>query len=366
MKRFLALFVVILVTGCITKIKHKEDVIIEKTEFEKLRGWHQDNLNEFWPSFVKSCNKLLVLPETKKLHIGNKYYAGSLRDWHFVCRHVVSAQPHDYRKLLEDYFDVYKVKSSKKDTGLFTGYYEANLNASPKPTKKYKYPIYVMPPDKIKNIPYYTREEIEKGALKKKNLELYWTDDKVELFFMHIQGSGILHLPNKKAVRIGYAGQNGHPYVAIGRALKEMKAVPDNDSSAETIKRWLRHNPEKADYIMNKNPSYIFFREVDAVDGPIGSQGVELTSLRSIAIDKKFIPLGVPMWMETVIPATAYTMEKPVGSMVMAQDTGGAIKGAIRADVFFGHGKKAELLASSMKSKGRYFVLIPKTVNIRD
>ena len=212
-----------------------------------------------------------------------------------------------------------------------------------------------------KVVPYYNREAIEKNRQLLKGHELLWVDDAISLFFLQIQGSGKIQLADNKKLAIGYVDQNGHPYVAIGRELINLGVLTRKNVSLQSIRQWLIKNPKKMNAILNTNPSYVFFEIRDK--GPLGSLGVPLTAERSIAVDRKYIKLGLPVWIDTTLP-TKTSASTSSGSkyqrLMFAQDTGGAITGAVRADVFWGAGKRAKYIAGHMKQKGRLFVLLPK------
>jgi membrane-bound lytic murein transglycosylase A len=212
-------------------------------------------------------------------------------------------------------------------------------------------------------VPYHSRAEIEGGALAGRELELLWVDDAIAKFFLQIQGSGQVRLDDGRVVRVGYATQNGHPYRAIGRDLIEIGALTRDEVSLQTIRAWLQAHPRDAAAIMARNRSYIFFQEhpeLAAADGPLGAQGVPLTAGRSLAVDRRYVPLGVPLWLETSVPAPEGPA--PLRRLMVAQDTGGAIKGVVRGDVFWGGGERAEAVAGRMKSTGRYAVLLPRAL----
>lgn len=207
--------------------------------------------------------------------------------------------------------------------------------------------------------PFPPRAEIEAGALEGEGLEILWIDDPVDGFFLHIQGSGRVAMNDGRIVRLGYAGQNGHPYVAIGRELIERGAIPRERMSMQAIRAWLKNNPDDAPRLMASNPSFVFFRELKG-PGPIGAHGVPLTPGRSLAVDRSFIPLGVPVWLDTTDPLSP---ETPLRRLVVAQDTGGAIRGPVRGDLFWGFGADAAAKAGPMKQAGRYYLLLPKAVS---
>jgi membrane-bound lytic murein transglycosylase A len=206
--------------------------------------------------------------------------------------------------------------------------------------------------------PYEDRARIEGGALKGRDLEMVWVDDAVDAFFLHIQGSGRVVMEDGSVMRVGYAGQNGHPYVAVGRELIARGVLTKENVSMQSIREWLRANPGEAAGLMNKNPSFVFFRPLDG-EGPQGAQGVALTPGRSLAVDRSFVPYGLPVWLDAQDPLDGAARLR---RLMVAQDTGGAIRGPVRGDVFWGHGDDAELRAGKMKSPGRYHLLIPRTV----
>jgi membrane-bound lytic murein transglycosylase A len=205
-------------------------------------------------------------------------------------------------------------------------------------------------------VPYPTRSEIDAGALAGKGSELLWVDDAVDAFFLHVQGSGRVVMENGQLVRLGFAGRNGHPYVAIGRELISRGAIPRERMSMQAIRAWLKANPGEASEVMALNPSFIFFRIIDG-EGPIGAEGVPLTPGRSLAVDPAFVPLGLPIWLDTTDPLKP---EQPLRRLVVAQDTGSAIKGPVRGDLFWGFGETAAAKAGSMNQRGRYFLLLPR------
>lgn len=213
--------------------------------------------------------------------------------------------------------------------------------------------------------PYYDREAIEEGALSDRDLELVWVDDAVDAFFLQIQGSGRVVLPDDSVLRVGYAATNGHPYFAIGRELIARGVLTRETVSLQSIRKWLHDNPGEADAVMNTNASYVFFQplKVDPNDpeaGPLGSQGVPLEPGRSLAVDRRFHAMGVPVWLETSDPMNA---DRTFRRLMVAQDTGGAIRGPVRGDIFFGPGEDAALYAGHMNRQGRKYVLLPNSID---
>jgi membrane-bound lytic murein transglycosylase A len=253
------------------------------------------------------------------------------------------------------------------------------LQGSRKRSERARYPLYGVPDDLLvvelgelypelkgmrlrgrlegrKVVPYYSRAEIESGKAAFAGKELAWVEDPVELFFLQIQGSGRVRLADGSFVRVGYADQNGHPYKAIGKVFIERGELPANKVSMQSIQGWARDNPAKLPELLNSNPSYVFFRELPAgVDGPPGAQGLPLTPGGSIAVDPKHLPLGTPVLLATTQPGNG----APLNKLVVAQDTGGAIRGPLRADFFWGYGADAGKLAGAMKQSGRMWVLWP-------
>ena len=285
------------------------------------------------------------------------------------------------RTFFEQFFIPYRVINPDGGSdGLITGYYEPLLFGSRTPTKRHHFPLYAEPDDlltidlgniypELKHMrlrgklegnrvtPYYSRAEIDNGTASLKGQELFWVDDAIDLFFLQIQGSGRVRLDNGETVRVGYANQNGYPYKSIGKVLVERGELPLEKASMQGIKDWGVQNPDKLKDLLNLNASYVFFRELpNNTGGPLGAQGVALTAGRSIAVDPRSIPLGVPVFLATTWPNS----NKPLQRLMIAQDTGGAIRGAVRADFFWGFGKDAGRLAGGMKQNGKMWVLLPK------
>jgi membrane-bound lytic murein transglycosylase A len=212
--------------------------------------------------------------------------------------------------------------------------------------------------------PYPDRADITAEGLDARARPIVWVDDPIDAFFLEIQGSGRVELAEGGVARLGFAAQNGRSYYAIGRALVERGALAKDEVSLQTIKAWLAANPEEATSVMNLNPSYVFFRELDG-EGPVGAMGAVLTPGRSLAVDRRFIALGAPLWLEVSVPGPGEgAPDEVLRRLVIAQDTGGAIKGPVRGDLFWGGGPEAEWRAGNMKSTGRYVVLLPQALTI--
>ena len=309
------------------------------SRWQDIPGWLEDDLLPAWGVFLISCGR------------------PSIGVFTAVCQRAKTYPAKDsgsVRQFFETNFLPYQLSNTDgAREGLITGYYEPLLQGSRSPSPRFRYALYKQPHPTMTN---FSREEID-GAGALLGYELLWVDDLVDLFFLHIQGSGRVALENGEVVRVGYAGQNGYPYVAIGKLLIEDGELIREEVNLPAIKSWLRRNPAKAAALLNRNPSYVFFRELPAgLDGPLGALGVPLTAGRSIAVDPGFIPLGAPVFLDTTWPASA----APLQRLTVAQDTGGAIKGAVRADLFWGFGSEAETYAGYMKETGRLWLLLPR------
>ena len=304
--------------------------------------------------------------------------------WQSTCSEAVRiTEPTDaaVRQFFETNFVPYRVASGDGAAqGLVTGYYEPLLRGSRAKGSPFVHPLYAPPDDllvidlaainpDLKNmrlrgrldgrrvVPYYSRAEIDGGIAPVAGKEIVWVDDPIEAFFLQVQGSGRVKLENGELLRVSYADQNGHPYHSIGRWLVDQGELPLSDASMQGIQNWARSNPQRLSELLNQNPSYVFFRELPNADGgPPGAQGVPLTPERSIAVDPRFIPLGAPVWLATTRPNSIVPLER----LVVAQDTGGAIRGAVRADFFWGFGPDAGREAGRMRQQGRMWVLLPK------
>ena len=348
------------------------------TGFSDLPGWTDDRHGEAAAALRKSCDVLTSRPDARSL--GADGLAGTVADWRPICEALAALDADDARAFFERWFVPYRADSD----GLFTGYYEPTLAASSERTETYATPLHARPDDLVSvNLgefrealageriagrivdgrlrPYESRRRIAAGGLDGRGLEIAWVADPVDAFFLHIQGSGRLALDDGSIVRVGYDGQNGHPYTAIGRVLVDEGELAREAVSMQSIRAWLAANPEEARRVMNTNASYVFFRRL-AGDGPIGSQGVALTPQRSLAVDRRFVPLSVPVWVDVPVPAADGRGTTTFRRLMIAQDTGGAIRGPVRGDVFWGAGEAAAEVAGRMNSRGRYYLLLPRSL----
>jgi membrane-bound lytic murein transglycosylase A len=343
---------------------------LKPVDWSAVAFWQDDAVQDAWPALLQSCSTL-----------------GRQAAWQAVCAEAAAMPAPDAataRAFFEQRFQPWQATQEDGSTeGLVTGYYEPLLKGDRIRTARARYPLYAAPDDLIavdlasvypelknlrlrgrlvgnKLVPYPTRKEIEAAAASGngfKGKPIAWAEDPVDLFFLQIQGSGRIELPDGSHLRVGYADQNGHPYLSIGKLLVERGELKLEQASMQGIKDWGAKNPDKLPDLLAANPSFVFFRELpDGLTGPLGALGVPLTGGRSIAVDPRFIPLGAPVFLATTQPNSPL----PLNRLVMAQDSGGAIRGGVRADFFWGFGTDAGELAGRMKQRGRMWVLLPK------
>lgn len=344
---------------------------LRPASFAELPGWAEETPGAVLPAFLRSCDHLMKLPPDKS--VGSDGSGGTIADWQTPCSAArrLSVNDHDtVRAFFEAWFTPYLATNSGNPDGLFTGYFEPELAGSRVRTGRYTVPILGKPRDLVlrdgpngetqigrmigsRFEPYPTRAEIEAGALGPVAVPVAWVADPVDAHILHIQGSGRIRLDDGSVLRLAVAGTNGHKFVGISKILRERGLV--DDTSMPSVRAWLKANPEQGRELMALNPRYVFYRPIGG-DGPIGTEGVALTPERSLAVDPKFVPLGVPLFLDTVDPAG-----KPLRRLVMAQDTGAAIKGAVRGDFFWGSGEAAFEKAGRMKSPGHYWLLLPRS-----
>ncbi|MGB5224761.1 MAG: MltA domain-containing protein [Arenicellales bacterium] len=341
-------------------------------DWQDLPGWQQDKHAEAWPALLQQCE---IMPKKKP-------------QWKKICLDAVlfgEIDNESARRFFETRFTAHQIiPSNKKDgsrgNGLVTGYYEPLLKGSLAPDDQYQYPLYARPEDLLridlaevypelskmrlrgrvvgnKVVAYHDRKAIDREDSPLTGKELVWIDDPVAVFFLHVQGSGRIQLKDGSMMAVGYADQNGQPYSSIGKILIERGEIEREDISLFTIRKWLQQNPEQAQALLEENRSYVFFQmRQNAKENPRGSLNIPLTPSRSIAVDPSNIPLGSPVWLDTSYPGEPdHTLQR----LTFAQDTGGAIKGYARADMFWGNGEMAEKLAGEMKQQARLYVLMP-------
>ena len=303
--------------------------------FDDLEDWAADDHAAALGVFVQTCDRL------------------DDSDWSAICALARDTPPTGARRFFELFFRPVLIGAPP---ALFTGYYEPELRGSPVRTPRFAYPLYRKPPEMTADAPWYSRAEIDSaGRLRGRGLELAWLEDPVEVYFLQIQGSGRIRMPDGTVIRVGYAGKNNQPYRSIGQELIRRGVFEASQVSAAVIQDWVRRYPAEGRALLNTNPSFVFFRKIadlDPAKGPIGAMGRSITAMRSIAIDPDFVALGAPVWVEK-------NGAGPLRRLMIAQDTGGAIKGAQRADIFYGTGHEAGLQAGQIKDGGRMVVLMP-------
>ena len=339
--------------GCHFDDRRPAEFELLDAAFEDIPGWAEDNLDAALATFLVSCEAIERQEPDQPL--GLRPAMGPAELWQERCRLARNIGPGGARAFFEAWFQPWLASGSGDTTGLFTGYYEPLLSGSRVRTGTHRWPLYRMPSG-LASIP--ERAAIDAGALEGMGLELLWVDDPVDAFFLHVQGSGRVRLADGTEVRVGYAGKNGHPYRSIGRELADRGAIPIEEVTMPSIRAWLDAHPDQAFEIMATNRSYVFFHEIEG-EGPVGAQGVPLTPGRSLAVDDSFFAYGVPVWLSTTLPSGESWQR-----LMVAQDTGGAITGPVRGDVFFGGGVWAERMAGSMKASGSYWILLPNRIPV--
>jgi len=330
--------------------------------FSDLSNWPNDHHEKALATFRRSCGKMRTASQSR-LRPG---FMGRYKDWSGVCSRAkkISVGKRELaRKFFEKHFIPAQIISGQSKS-LFTGYFEPELKASLRRSKSYSVPLYRKPKDlKRGDKTYFTRAQIESGALKNRGLEFVYLKSPVDAFFLHIQGSGRLFLENGKTLRVGFAAKNGRPYTAIGKVLIDRDEIARKDITMQSIRKWLTRNKHKAAEVMQQNQSFIFFRPLKNTNpllGPPGAQGIALTPRRSLAVDKTLHGYGQPLWLETDIPDLKTGKLKPFHHLMIAQDTGSAIKGAVRGDIFWGSGTVAGKVAGKLKQPGKLYILLPK------
>jgi membrane-bound lytic murein transglycosylase A len=332
---------------------------LQRIAFHDLPGWRDDAVSQALPALRSSCKILAAKPADAP--VGANGTAGTAGEWRTTCKRLMAARSSDaaLRRAIETLFVPLAVADADGPDGLFTGYYEPELRGSRQRTAKYSVPLYRPPSDPASAA--LARAAIDAGALAGQGLELLWLADPIDSFFLQAQGSGRVRLAEGGSVRVGYAASNGLPPTMIGRVLVERGELTKEAATMQTVRQWLRDHPTEATALMQKNARYIFFREIPG-DGPIGALGVALTPGRSLAVDPDLLPLGAPLWLDTAYPAGTPAAGRPLRRLVVAQDSGSAIKGAVRGDLYWGSGEAALRYAGPMKQPGRYYLLLPKAV----
>ncbi len=402
------LFLVFWLAIALLPVRVAPPLSFHPVSFADLAGWQDDDQALALAAFLKSCpvyarrpSSTLVAPAAPvapAAEPGLAAFAGAVGDWQALCDLAAGITAGDNaaaRTYFETHFVPMAVLAAGGSQGLFTGYYEPVIEGSLVADPAYPVPLYKRPPELVtvdlglfrdglngtriagrvsggRLTPFEDRAEIEAGALGDRGLELLWLKDPVDAFNLHIQGSGRVRLAGGKELRVGYAGPNGHPYTSLGRLLVQRGEMVLEDVSAPAIWRWLRAHPAAGAKLMQENRSFVFFRLLEdgpgsQNKGPIGAQGIALTPGRSLALDRALLPLGVPYWLEASHPDPADPVGEPLplARLLIAQDTGGAIRGAVRGDVFWGRGEEAGVIAGHMANRGRIFILLPRSLAAR-
>lgn len=338
--------------------------------FTDLPGWREDAAAAVLPALNRTCDRLLKLPTDRS--VGQDGMGGTVADWYTPCAAAkrIAQTDHDgARTFFEGWFAPFLAVNNGSAEGTFTGYFEPEIAGSRTRKGRFTVPILSKPRDLVirkgadgaqeigrlvggKLVPYFTRAEIEAGAVAGQAQPVAWVEDPVDAHILHIQGSGRIRLEDGSILRLGVAATNGLKFVGISRILRDRGLI--EDTSMPAVRAWLKANPGQARALMAENPRYVFYQVVNG-DGPVGSEGVALTAGRSMAVDPRYVALGLPLFLDTVEPSGL-----PLRRLVMAQDTGAAIKGPVRGDFFWGTGEDAFDKAGRMKSPGRYWVLLPQ------
>ena len=374
------LTVLAVLAGCVTPPPRpqpppdtaKPAIRYEPAAWHQLTGWSVDRTQEAWSAFLQSCRA-----------------RGTQSPWQAVCAAAQARPATDAlsaQQFFERQFTPFRLVQSQgpgtgNDSGLITAYFEPLLRGSRKSTSTYGVPLYAPPSDMLtielgdlypelkgkrvrgrlqgrRVVPYFDRAGLD-GNPSLKGREIVWVEDAVAAFFLEVQGSGRVQFADGQTIRLAYADQNGHPYRSIGRYLVDQGEMTLDQASAQSIRQWIHQHPQRLREVLNANPSVVFFREEridDPQQGPLGALGVPLTPGRSIAVDQQFVPLGAPVFLATTQPNSTQPLQK----LVMAQDTGGAIRGIVRADLFWGFGDAAGESAGRMRQQGRMWLLWPK------
>lgn len=357
---------------------------LRAVHFDHLPGWHSAALGRSLTAFQTSCRAFLKQDPNQV--VGSDLIDLQAKDWQPACRAALNINPGiqaSVKQFFQKWFTPVEFYQGQPVKGLFTGYYMPLIQGSYTKSAQFSVPLYEVPKDLItadlglfvphlknykivgrldgnKIIPYYTRAQINHGAIKDKAKVLLWIKSPIDRLFLEIQGSGVIALDDGTQVFVGYDGQNGAPYTAIAGVLIKKGVMTKDNASMQGIKRYLEAHPKEMDAVINQNQSFVFFRKLN-LDGALGSQGVVLTPGYSLAIDRQWIPMGAPLWLSTSRPDSVNPdQNKPLQRLMIAQDTGGAIKGKVRGDIFWGGGNKATLIAGHMKNEGHYWLLLPR------
>ena len=366
-------------------VEDSHKLSLKKASFTDLPGWDKADIKKSLAAFQTSCKAFLK--QDPEALVGSKFVHIEAQDWHPACNAALSIDSQsdpELKAFFEKWFTPVEFVNNKPVKGLFTGYYMPSLKGSLKRTDEYNVPLYATPSNllkanlssfnkKLKNHSFsasakknnrhhfYTRKEINNGAIKKTAKIVAWVKSKIDRSFLEIEGSGVISLPDGGNLYVGYSAENGAPYTAIAKVLIDKGVMTKDNASMQHIRKYLESHPSQIDNVLNKNKSFVFFKAQKLKDA-LGSQGVPLTPGYSLAIDKKWVPMGAPIWLNTTSPDKKAEKDIKFQRLMVAQDTGGAIKGVVRGDVYWGAGEKATTIAGMMKNKGHYWLLLPHHV----
>ena len=389
-KLYIALFLTLTSLGISTwwfwqsKQPKQPSTMFRPVTFNQLPGWKSADLKKSLMTFQTSCGAFVK--QNPEQVVGTDHIDLRVKDWQPACKAALNINPvteKSAKLFFQEWFAPVEFFDKATGPGLFTGYYVPAIKGSYTKSKEFSVPLYETPDDLIsadlgtffndlknrkligrlvnkKIVPYYTREQINNGALKDKAKVLAWINSPIDRLFLEIQGSGVIELENGESISVGYDAQNGMPYTAIAGVLIRKGVMTKHNASMQGIKNYLNKNPKELHEVINQNKSFVFFRKMSQ-GVALGSQGVSLTPGYSLAIDRDWIPMGTPLWLNTTRPDGAQPdKSKPMQRLMIAQDTGGAIRGKIRGDVFWGGGDRATLIAGHMKNSGHYWLLLPR------
>jgi membrane-bound lytic murein transglycosylase A len=354
--------------------------MLVRQHFDDLQGWAFHDHGPALEAFRRSAHEILASASG----FSRPVCFGGRRDaWLESCR--MSLEHHDARHFFEDHFRPYRVQDEACPEGLFTGYFEPEVRGRRTSSLAFQVPLYRRPVDLValppevsektglsfgrmvddEARPYFTRRDIEQGALSGQGLEIVWLSDWADAFFMQVQGSGRVRLEDGRIIRLTYGGKTGLPYTSIGAVLVARGIIPHEQISMQSIRRWMSAHPGEARELMWCNESFVFFREVELPRqdlGAFGAQHVQLTPRRSLAVDRSLWMFGTPVWLDTVVPTDEKGGMKNFHQLMIAQDTGTAIRGLARGDLYWGSGDDAAMISGHMKSPGGMSVLLPTAV----
>lgn len=359
-----------------------ETITLKPASFQNLPGWDKADIKKSLAAFQISCKTFLRMDPERG--VGSQQIRMKAKDWQETCRAAMAVEPltdASARQFFQKWFKPVEFYNNKPINGLFTGYYLPWLHGSSTQSKEFNVPVYGLPNNMVtinleefgtdfpnrrlvgqikhnKIVPFHKRKAINNGALKDKAPVLVWLRSHIDLLFLEIQGSGTVELANGDLINLGYAGENGAPYTPVGRILVNKGVMSKETASMQGIRAYLEAHPEEILPIINQNHSFVFFRVLDR-SAALGAQGVTLTPGYSLAVDRKWIPLGTPLWLDTTRPSSKTASPKTLQRLMIAQDTGGAIRGVVRGDVFWGAGDNATYIAGNMKNAGHYWLLLP-------